>query len=164
MPDRLHQVCLAETRPAADEEGVVLPRGLVGHAKRGGVGETVRFARDEVLEGVGRVQAAGAAARFGRHAEGLGGRGVVAVGDEADLPVAVPGLLGGLGDLGAERLRDVVDVERGPDVDDDRLGRFGSLPRIPKPGLEVALVDAALEVLEDLGPGVGLFHRIFSAV
>ena len=58
VADRLHEMRLAEARAAADEERVVLAGGLVRDPERGGVREPVRGARHEVLERVGRVQAA----------------------------------------------------------------------------------------------------------
>ena len=85
VADRLHEVRLAEARPAADEERVVLAGGLVGDAQRRGVREAVRGARHEVLERVRGVQAARPAARLGGDLLRVDRRAELAVGAEPDL-------------------------------------------------------------------------------
>ncbi len=67
--DRVHQVRLAETDAAVEEERVVGAGGRFGHGARRGVGELVGGADDEGLEGEARVQdqaAAGAGAGAAR--------------------------------------------------------------------------------------------------
>src|SRR5688500_16492969 len=61
--DRLQEVSLPETRSAVDEEWVVRLRGGFGDRKRGRVGEAVRGADHEGVEGVLRIQAFGAPGR-----------------------------------------------------------------------------------------------------
>src|SRR6266487_4723 len=50
-------MCLAETSAAVDEQWVVRLGGCLGHSERGGMGETVRGADHERVEGVLRVDA-----------------------------------------------------------------------------------------------------------
>ena len=52
VPDRLHQVGLAESGVAVDEEGVVDLAGGLGDGVGGGGGELVRLSDDEVVERV----------------------------------------------------------------------------------------------------------------
>ena len=52
MADGVHEVGLAQARPAVDVEGVVGLGRILGHGHGGGVGELVAAADDEVLEGV----------------------------------------------------------------------------------------------------------------
>ena len=56
VPDGVHQVRLAESDAAVDEERVVRPRRRLRHRARGGVGELVRRPDDERVERVARVQ------------------------------------------------------------------------------------------------------------
>ncbi len=56
VPDRLEQVRLAEPRPAVDEQRVVGLGRRLGDRERGRVGEAVRRADDEEVEGVLRVE------------------------------------------------------------------------------------------------------------
>ena len=64
----MQQVGLADAGRAVEEERVVGLAGQLGDGERGGVGEAVRVADDELLEGVLRVEA------------GLGGRREVVLG------------------------------------------------------------------------------------
>ena len=57
LPDRVHQVGLAETDAAVDEQRVVGARRGFGDGPAGGVGELVGRADDEGVEGVARVEA-----------------------------------------------------------------------------------------------------------
>jgi hypothetical protein len=154
VPDRLHEVRLAEARGAAHEERVVLPRVLVGDPEGGRVSQAVRFARDELLERVGAVETARLLADLRSHDLVRGDRGGdVAVGaGEADLAVGEAGVGRGLCDGLGKALGDVVDEERRLDLDDDAVGGLGPLLRIAEPVLEVALVDARLQVVENLLP------------
>ena len=77
--DRVQQVRLSEARVAVDEEWVVGLRRRLGHCQRGGVGEPVRRADHEGVEGVLRVDAAPS----GRGTGGGGGAGRVARGAAA---------------------------------------------------------------------------------
>ena len=54
--DRVQQVRLAEPGRAADEERVVGQAGHLGDGERGGVGEPVAVADDELVEGQARVE------------------------------------------------------------------------------------------------------------
>ena len=110
------------------------------------------------------IQAAGPATGLGGDLLRVDGGAVLPVRAKADFPVAGAGEAGGLGDLQGIRLGDVVDEKGGAHLNEDRVGRLGFLPRIPEPRVELALVDARLQVLEDLGPGRLLFHRISTAV
>ena len=57
MADRLHQMRLAETDVAVDEQGIVHLTGRFGNGKRCGMREHVAVADDEIVEGVFRIQA-----------------------------------------------------------------------------------------------------------
>ena len=63
VADGVHQVRLAESDAAVDEERVVGLRGDLGDGAGGGVGELVRGADDEALEGVLGVEVARSRAR-----------------------------------------------------------------------------------------------------
>jgi hypothetical protein len=52
VTDRVHQVRLAQTRPAVDEERVVVIAGLIRDRLRRRVRELIARADDEVVEGV----------------------------------------------------------------------------------------------------------------
>ena len=52
MSDGVEKVCLAEAGVSVDEERVVVAAGLLGHGEGRGVGEPVRGADDEIVEGV----------------------------------------------------------------------------------------------------------------
>ena len=54
--DRVHQVGLAEADAAIEEQRVERHRSAVGHAPRRGMGELVRLADDEILEGEARIE------------------------------------------------------------------------------------------------------------
>jgi hypothetical protein len=149
-------VGLPDAGRAADEEGVVPVGGLVGDVERRRVGELVRLPDDEVLERVGGVEVADAGAIRLRPGRGDDGPGVVPpLEDETDLAGAEAGEAGGLGDLVPVFARDVVDEERAGDEDEDGVRRLALLPRAAEPGVEVALVDPDLQVLEDLSQEVG---------
>ncbi len=162
MSDGLHEVRLAETGRAADEEGVVAVGGLVGDVERRGVGELVGGADDEVLERVEGVQVADAGLRRARSASWRDARPVVVLPleDEADLAAPDAGEAGRLPDLVAVLAGDVVDEKGAADQDVYGVCRLGLLPGPPEPGVEVTLVHPGLEVLEDLLPGSRLFHSI----
>ena len=66
MPDRVHQMRLAETHAAVDEQRVVGARRRFGDRAAGRVRELVRRADDERVEGVAGAEAAEAAGLFGR--------------------------------------------------------------------------------------------------
>ena len=67
LPDGVHQVRLAEADAAVDEERVVGQRRRLGDGAAGRVGELVRRADDEGVEGVARVQALRGDRRRFRH-------------------------------------------------------------------------------------------------
>ncbi len=71
VADRVQEVGLADAGRAVDEQRVVGLAGELGDGERGGVGEAVRVADDELLEGVLRVEA------------GVVGRGGVVLGGGA---------------------------------------------------------------------------------
>ena len=81
--DRLHEVGLAEADAAVEEQRVEGDRAALGHAlgdaARGGVGELVRLADDEVVEGAAPVDRRGRQVVTGRRrraaAPGAGGGG-----------------------------------------------------------------------------------------
>ncbi|MEI2721820.1 MAG: hypothetical protein V9E87_17180 [Gemmatimonadales bacterium] len=76
MGNGLHEVRLAEAGRSVDEEGVVLLPRRFGDGVRGGGGQFVRLADDEMAEGVAVVERLGARVhRGGRGRGGLGGRG-----------------------------------------------------------------------------------------
>ena len=57
VADGLHEVGLAETRAAVDEERIVTDAGFLRDRLAGGVGELAVIADDEAGEGVGRIEA-----------------------------------------------------------------------------------------------------------
>ena len=123
------------------------------------MGELVRLPDVEVLERVGGVQVADSGAvRLGPGRRDDRPGVVPPLQDETDLAGAEAGEAGGLGDLVPVLARDVVDEEGARDEDEDGVRRLALLPRAAEPGVEVALVDPALQVLEDLFPGSRLFH------
>ena len=63
--DRVHQMGLAKTHSAVDEERVVGPRGRLGHSPCRRVRKLVRGTDDESVEGVAGVQAGTAGDRCG---------------------------------------------------------------------------------------------------
>ena len=73
VPDRVHEVRLAQPHPAVDVERVVRPRRRLGHCPRRGFGKLVRRPDDEALERVAHVQAD--AGRGVRRRRGPGGPG-----------------------------------------------------------------------------------------
>ena len=78
VPDRVHQVRLAESHAAVDEQRVVGPRRRLGDGAAGGVRELVRGSDDEGVEGVAGSQAAGgriAGLRFRGFGDRRKGRG-----------------------------------------------------------------------------------------
>ena len=145
--------------PPQTKSGLYWRERLVGDPERGRVREAVRVAGHEVLERVGGVQAAGPAPRLRGHLLRIDGGTELPVRTEADLAVSDAGEAGRLGDLLGVGLGDVVDEEGRPHLDEDRVGGLGFLPGVPEPGVELALVDAGLQVLEDLGPGRRLFPQ-----
>ena len=73
MGDGVHQVRLAQAHAAIQEQGVEAHRPALGHAARGGMGQFVGFADDEIAECVSRIQRR---AQIGAgHADGCGGCG-----------------------------------------------------------------------------------------
>ena len=58
VADRVQEVGLAQAGRAVDEQRVVGPAGALGHRQRGGVGEAVRRADDELVERVAGVERA----------------------------------------------------------------------------------------------------------
>ena len=56
LADRVHQVRLAETDTAVDEQRVVGAAGILRDLNRGGLGELVALAFDEAVEGEVRIQ------------------------------------------------------------------------------------------------------------
>jgi hypothetical protein len=56
MRDGVHQVRLAQADAAIEEQRVEGDRPAFGHAARGGMGQLVRLADDEAVEGEARIQ------------------------------------------------------------------------------------------------------------
>ena len=166
VADRLHEVGLAQTRRAADEEGVVAVGGLVGDVEGGGMGELVRGADDEVLEGVEGIEVSDLGPGRGLCTGWRDGRPIVVLTfeDEADLAGAYAGEAGRFTDLLAVFARDVVDEEGAADENVDSVGRLELLPGPAEPGVEVALVHPGLQVLENFLPGGRLVHGISTDV
>ena len=99
VADGVHQVRLAESHAAIEEERVVRLRRDLGDRARRGVGELVRGADDEALEGVFRVQGRGTGRDLGQCGLGRGRRArLVGLGDEGDLDVGAFELGERLGD------------------------------------------------------------------
>ena len=68
VPNRMHEVGLAQPDSAVDEQRVVGPRRRLGYRPTGGVGELVGRADDEGVERVARIQPGRADRRAcGRH-------------------------------------------------------------------------------------------------
>ena len=166
VADRLHEVGLAETRRAADEEGVVAVGGLVGNVEGRGVGELVGLADDEVLERVEGIQVSDLGPCRGLRTGRRNRRPIVVLTfqDEADLAGPDAREAGRLSDLLAVFARDVVDEEGAADENVDSVGRLELLPGPAEPGVEVALVHPGLQVLENFLPGGRLVHGISTDV
>ena len=95
VPDRVHQVGLAQTHPAVDEQRVVRARRRFRDRAAGRVRELVRRADDEGVEGVAGVQpgrarssstgGGGVRARpLRRRSSGIAGASACDLGDEVD--------------------------------------------------------------------------------
>ena len=79
VADGVHQVRLAHSHAAIEEERIVGARGPLGDGQRGGARKLVAVADDEVVEGVARIQLRGGRpveARLLRRARGAGGGAV----------------------------------------------------------------------------------------
>ncbi len=63
LTDRVHQMRFAEPHAAIDKQRVVRSRGRLGNRTAGGMGELVRRAHDESVEGVARIEPGGARSR-----------------------------------------------------------------------------------------------------
>ena len=73
LPDRVHQVCLAESHTAVDEQRVVGPRRRFRDRPAGRVRKLVGRADDERVEGVSRIEARRAChVHQGGHGHGSG--------------------------------------------------------------------------------------------
>ena len=68
LSDGVHQVRLAQSDPAVDEERVVRSRRRFGDGSTRGVRKLVRRSDDEGVEGVAKIQTAGAGRRRRRWA------------------------------------------------------------------------------------------------
>jgi hypothetical protein len=149
VADRLQEVGLAEPGRAVEKERIVGLAGLFGDGERGGVGEVIGGADDELLEGVLGVGRGGRAPRgvlgggagwLGRRseldvslrAEDCGGASVEHCSEALGDPVAI----GGRGREDEDVPAELVGNER---VDPARVGR---------------LVEGAPELGGDLGPDV----------
>src|SRR5215211_3685166 len=136
--DRLQEVSLAETRTAVDEEWVVRLRGSFGDRKRGRVGEAVRRADHEGVEGVLRIQALGAPRR--RRFLGLGDTARLAD-DHAHGPLVSERFLHGGLDQAQEMPLDPLAREVVGHGDDERLVLDCPL-RVLEPGAERRVVES----------------------
>ena len=112
MADRVHQMRLAESHAAVDEQRVVGPRRRFGHGAARRMRELVRGSDDEGVEGVARRKAA----RRARHDV------VRARKRPMGLPAHGLGPLGGVGVLGDERHHAPLTIDFGERlVEDDRV-------------------------------------------
>ena len=72
MRDGVHQVGLAEADAAIQEQRVEADRAAFGHAAGGGMGQFVRLADDETVEGEARIQRGAGQLVLGRRGRGRG--------------------------------------------------------------------------------------------
>ena len=88
VADRVEQVGLAEARRGVQEQRVVGLPGKLGDRQRGGVGEAVAVADDELVEAVARVERAGGEVEaLGLRGRARSGGSVGAVAGELELDV-----------------------------------------------------------------------------
>jgi hypothetical protein len=155
VPDRVHEMGLAEADPAVEEEGVVGLRGDLGDRAGGRVGELVRRAHHEAVEGVLGIERGGRSRIvFGRLRDGLGGLAL-----EGDADLAPIQLRQGLRDHALVVLREPVlelgvrhvDAEQGA-LEDQVVGGL-------EPGGEAVTVHLGFDPCEDLVPEVRLTER-----
>ena len=158
VADRVQEVRLADARRAVDEERVVGLAGQLGDRERGGVGEAVAVADDELVEGelrAERVLARAASRRPDSGVRSWAGAVAVAVGDELDLGSVAEHVRRGVAEVTAEA---AVDPRA-----DRRLGREHERARRRarrgRSGVEPELgglrVDDASQLAADLLPDVG---------
>ena len=166
LADRVHQVRLAESHAAVEEQRVVGAGGRLGDRDRGGVRELVRRADDERRERVARVQAArrrrlrfrgsglvGYDGRFGRRIRSRS-RGSLRVEDEGNLQSAALDLARRLGNDAGVVLGEPVAAEDARHPDGDPLAVVRDERGRLEPGTEAALVDLGLDSRQDLRPDV----------
>ena len=169
VPDRVHQVRLAEANPAVQEERVVGVPGALGHRQGGGMREPVGRPHDEVREGVPLVEtgrpSVGTDPRrldpdlLGRHRRRLGRcAGVLpdhelhldAVAHHAGQGLRDQGPVAGLEPVLGEAVRHRDPEARVLDVDERRVA---------EPGLEVGGRQRDLELPERCAPDVLRVHE-----
>ena len=161
VPDCVHQVGLAEPHPAVDEQRVVGLARRLGHGPRGRLGELVRLAHHEALEGVARIQ--GAERRDGGRDRRLPvevGLGGLFAGRQQDDPG--PGLV----ELGQSLVDEARVVALHPVADEVVRGLQRQDPVTlrdegdrAKPLVERILVDLRLDPLDDPVPRGDAAHR-----
>ena len=149
---RVHQVRLAETDAAVDEQRVVGPAGIVRDLNRRGLGELIALALDEAVEGEIGVEPrpdheavrapwrAPAADRRGGEARGAAPRADL---DRDDRDVA-GGLVAQQLPMRGRRFADPVDDEAIRRQQPQRAVSFDGLQR-PNPGVELLLGQLGLE-------------------
>ncbi len=120
--DRAQQVGLADSRRTADEERVVGLRGHLGDRQRGGVGEPVAVADDELVEGeLGVAQRPAERTEVWARGRFIGPAGACAMRSPPRFARCVRALLGGL--AGGARVQAVDDGSRGSTYQLDRDAR-----------------------------------------
>jgi hypothetical protein len=160
VADGVQEVRLAEPGPAVDEERVVGLAGQLRDGERGGVGETVAAADDELLEGVLRIQA-----RIGQLFAAARRGGGVRLGppllvDDLDDRVAVE-----CGGSGGPDDGEIAVADPGADVvrraDEERLLLHGGQLEGLDPHVELEVGHFAAKFVADAVPdGLDLFaHR-----
>ena len=165
VPDGVHEVGLAEADSPVDVERVVGHGRLLGDGLGRGVGELVRRAGHEGVEGVAGVQGPRTAARRAAGGGGAGtarrgrGRGA-AVGArlEADRQIAGMDLAEDFPDHRKVVAADPLGEEGAGDLHFQRLIGEGSLLGRLQPGVEALAVQLGLNLLKNLFPE---FHGSF---
>ena len=160
VPDRVHEVRLAQPHAAVQEQRVVRHRRRLGDRLRGGVREPVRVADDEIVERVARVQVADAQVVGGGGLRRRRDRGrrrlrlVAGIDDDAQRDLRAQQLVQHRRDVGLEPVLHPVARERGLHGEDDFGGGQIDQPHRLQPHLEDRFVVARLEQVERRGPEI----------
>ena len=165
VPDRVHQVRLAETHAAVDEQRVVRTRRRFGHRAARRVRKLIRRSDDERVEGVAGIEAGRARAWSWRRRRRVERRGFFSaelnrhdvglrVGNEIHREIRTPDLVQRFADDARVVLRQPVLEEAVRHADRHRRPVVGDEGRRPEPGVEAVPVHLRLDAREDFVPEV----------